>query len=421
MAKSGQNSSLFGLRKSGKTSTIYAISRKAKSFSCSTTIIDCQNPAVHARRYGELLAYIVSEVRKSIGQKRIMSSFGDSPVEVSELFFQHMKSAIGQAKGHILIIFDEIENISPKRQLLRIGMIIWTPYIFGRHCDHLYKQKARVGFLCVWSAQAQRCWNWRNCTTSPIRCTSFLKRPSYQVCRLMKLRKWYKKLGYFMGLEFDPELVSDLFTEYGGHPFFIRQVCSKVHQISSTERPVQVSRNLLDRAKLDFGGQLEVYLREIFGNLRRAYPEEFELLEAVVKGKKEEITEFGNEAPELIDHLIGYGIVEKRGSDFDIRFGAMHEALRRILEADTVEGRWSEISKRRNRLESDMRLMFFNWALSVPSTEWRDILRKNLTAKRFNQLTWHEPRILFARRSSPLYLSDLLALLKDEKSVAFSW
>ena len=77
-------------------------------------MIDCQDPAVHARRHGDLLAHIVSLVRTSIGQKKKVEHFGNSPAEVSEVFSQHMRTAIGQARGrHILLIFDEIENISP--------------------------------------------------------------------------------------------------------------------------------------------------------------------------------------------------------------------------------------------------------------------------------------------------------------------
>ena len=64
--KSGQNSGLFGLRKSGKTSTIYALQRRAKMFGCRTVVIDCQDPAVHARRYASLLEFIVLAIRKEL-------------------------------------------------------------------------------------------------------------------------------------------------------------------------------------------------------------------------------------------------------------------------------------------------------------------------------------------------------------------
>ena len=419
MAKSGQNSSLFGLRKSGKTSTIYAITRKAKGFSCSTTIIDCQNPAVHARRYGDLLAHVISQVRKSVGQSKTVAPFGDSPVEVSDKFSQHMTAALGQAKGNILLIFDEIENISPGTS----ATSHWND-----QTDALYLWQTLRSFI-----QSESKGRLSICLvgTSPL----LLELPKiHNIANPMYLfaqktfipsltfdetQDMVKTLGYFMGLEFAPELVSDLFEEYGGHPFFIRQVCSKVHQISSTDRPVQVSRKILQRAKIEFGGQLEVYLREIFQHLNENYCDEFELLQAVVQGDISEINEYGQKAPELIDHLIGYGIIEKNGDDFDIRFGGIRSALKKLFAPDNKESRWGEISERRNRLESDMRSVLFNWSRSVPPTEWQEIIKVNLTTKRYERLPSYEPRILFSRKSSPLYLSDLMVLLKDRRVLPF--
>ena len=228
-----------------------------------------------------------------------------------------------------------------------------------------------------------------------------------------------KTLGYFMGLEFPPELVAELFAEYGGHPFFVRQVCSKVHQISSTSRPIQVSQNVLEKAQADFGGQLQVYLRDIFGNLEAVYPDEFDLLKAVIREDVSEISEFGREAPELIDHLIGYGIVAKKGDDFDICFGAIREALRAVLVPDTKHDRWAEISSRRNILESEIRLMIYHWSLSVSSIEWSDVIEENLTQKRRDALPTYEPRLLFSKTKSPLYWSDLMLLLKDTRVLQF--
>ena len=132
-----------------------------------------------------------------------------------------------------------------------------------------------------------------------------------------------------------------------------------------------------------------------------------------------EINEIGNEAPDLIDHLIGYGIVEKVGDDFDIKVGAIRSALNSMLLEDSTESRWAEISARRNKLESEMRVVLFNWARNISGVEFNDIFAKNLTKKRKEGLPSLEPRILFAKVSSPLYLSDMLMLLKDERVLPF--
>jgi hypothetical protein len=221
-----------------------------------------------------------------------------------------------------------------------------------------------------------------------------------------------ERLGYFMGLEFSAETIADLQREFGGHPFFTRQICSKVHQLASTERPQRVSRSALERAKTEFSGQLESYLRDICGQLEEEYPEEFEILKAVVKGDKEELTEFGRDAPDLIDHLIGYGLVARVGNDFDIRFDAIKSALRHLVNEDSIEDRWLEISRRRNAIESEIRLALFHWCRGIPGATWDAVVRGALTQRRIEGLASLEPGYLFARAKSPLYLSDLLGLIK---------
>jgi hypothetical protein len=84
--KSNQNSGLFGLRKSGKTSTVYAIQRRAKMSGSRTVLIDCQDPNVHGRRYFDLLALIVEEARKELSLKKVNIHLGSDPTEVSSRF-----------------------------------------------------------------------------------------------------------------------------------------------------------------------------------------------------------------------------------------------------------------------------------------------------------------------------------------------
>jgi hypothetical protein len=61
--RSGENSALFGLRRSGKTSIVLGIERASKLSGDIVVRVDCQSPAVHKRRWHELLRYIVGEIR----------------------------------------------------------------------------------------------------------------------------------------------------------------------------------------------------------------------------------------------------------------------------------------------------------------------------------------------------------------------
>lgn len=418
MAKSGQNSSLFGLRKSGKTSAIYAIQRKAKGLSCTVVLIDCQNPAVHARRYDALLKYVVSEIRRSLGQKMTLSDFvGDLP-RISESFFLHMNNALAAAKNSVLLIFDEIENISPKTA----ASLHWrndndSVYFWQTLRSYIQSESGGRLSICIvgtspYILEAPKINNIAN----PV--YLYAQKQFIQSLTFDETRAMVERLGYFMGLEFPPEVVADLQTEFGGHPFFTRQVCSKIHQLAPTKRPIRVSNAALQRAKTEFSGQLERYLRDIIGQLRDDYPEEFNILKAVVDGNKTELTEYGKEAPDLIDHLLGYGLVERIGGDFDIRFEAIKIALRRLIVVENEEDRWAEISRRRNALETNIRIVLYHWCKTLSGTQYDEMLG-SLTNKRREALKSTEPGIIFSSKQSPLYLTDILMLLKNTEVLPF--
>ncbi len=413
MAKSGQNSGLFGLRKSGKTSAIYAVQRKARGFSLNVVLVDCQNPAVHARRYGSLLAHIINEIRRTVGMKKITVELGDDPVTVSEKFFEQMSNILSSSKNNILVIFDEIENISPNTSASSHWRSDSDTLYFWQIIRSYIQSKAngRISISIFgtnpYIIETAKIFDVAN----PIYLYAqkrFIPNLSFDETRDMMAR-----LGYFMGLEFPPEVVADLQQEFGGHPFFTRQVCSKIHHLASNDRPVKVSQKLLEEAKSDFEGELERYLRDTIEHLKENYNSEYCVLQSVVEGNYKELNEYGNEAPDLIDHLIGYGIIERSGQDFDIRFQAVKKILARLIFSD-FETRWAEISRRRNVLETNIRTALFHWSRSVKGPDWNELVQRSLTKARLQNLINFEPSFLFSSKDSPLYLTDLMGFLRDE-------
>ena len=71
----------LGCERAEKTSTIYAIQRRAKTAGCRTVVIDCQDPAVHARRFYSLLDFIVSHTRQELGLKKLSNGLGSLPTK----------------------------------------------------------------------------------------------------------------------------------------------------------------------------------------------------------------------------------------------------------------------------------------------------------------------------------------------------
>ncbi|MFO6465735.1 AAA-like domain-containing protein [Jannaschia sp. KMU-145] len=413
-AKSGQSSSILGLRKSGKTSAIYAIMRRAKSFGIIPIMIDCQNPAIHGRQYEELLRYIIGEIRKSLGQKQKIEILGDNDVEVSESFSQQMKSALGHASRNILLIFDEIENISPDTAASEHWRNGRDTLLFWQNIRSFVQAESKGALsLCLVGTnphllEVQRI----SSVANPMYLfaqKSFIPPFSYDETRSM-----IDQLGFFMGLSFSPEQIATLVRVYGGHPFFMRQVCSQVHSGISEKRPITISDARLEEAILSSAGQLDRYMTEIIHGLRGSYPEEYALLEAIVNDDTDEAREYAKDAPELIDHLLGYGLVARRGEDVEISVGAIKTALIRVFQpVDDAAQRWAEISRRRNKLETELRRELLSWSRYIEAREFEGILERCLSKKRFEALSSLVPRFLFSNDTSELFFSDIMMLLKD--------
>jgi AAA+ ATPase superfamily predicted ATPase len=414
LAKSGQSSSMFGLRKSGKTFSIYAIMRKAKAFDCTPVLIDCQSPSVHARRYNELLSLVVSEVRKSIGQNRIMPKIEGSEVEVAEKFREQIKTAISQSKNNILIIFDEIENISPRTassphwENERDCLLFWQNLRSFIQKDSNGKMAICIVGTSPSLLEEQKIANAPN----PI----YLFAPKRYISALSydETKELIDRLGFFMGLDFDATHIARLQNLYGGHPFFTRQVCSILHRNMGHNRPIKVSNRKIDEAIEQFGGQLVTYLDDILSSLEKFYPAEFEMLRSVATGDTQEVSEYGRDAPDLIYHLIGYDLVERRGDDFDIRYESVKTALLRKFQPRGTEYYWTQSMLRRNRLEVGIRNQLFHFSKGLTSDQWRDLIKAALTKSRYDALQSIEPRVLFSQKTSPLYWTDLMGLLKSD-------
>jgi hypothetical protein len=221
-----------------------------------------------------------------------------------------------------------------------------------------------------------------------------------------------------MGLDFDASAISRLHQSYGGHPFFTRQVCSKVHQLTSGPRPKAVPLRRVEEAQLQFGGQLESYLFEIVSNLRQHYPAEFDLLKSLISEDRSEFDEYSKEAPDLIDHLLGYGLITVRDGTAELAFDAVKKAALQIEPDErlvTLEGKWAELAIRRNRIEQALRDALFFWSKTIDQEEFQGLLDKQLSKRRFEALTDFSPKYLFSQATSPLYLTDLISLIGNER------
>jgi len=409
--KAGQNSSLFGLRKSGKTSTIYAIQRRARGIGCHAVLIDCQDPAVHARGYAELLRHILNEVRRSVNLKIVPMALGSTAYEISEQFRVLMGQTLANAKRDVLLIFDEIENISPRTAA--------SPHWRSGHDTILFWQTLRSFFQNPGKRKLTFCFVGTNphlfetAKINDVDNPVYLFAPKTFISPLSEsdVQEMCERLGYFMGLNFDMAVIGYIHRRLGGHPFFVRQLCSQLHHQAPLTRPIDISISACKRAELEHASAVRSYVKEILLGLRAFYPEEYEMLGYLAHGNAQEFQSMASSYPELIEHLLGYGIIRLRGDAYEFLFDAVRDALVSEDAANkkiSLEARRAEMNERRNKLEEEIRTALYHWSLSMNETEWAQTCDKHIPKQieRVGRLT---RRQFFSRGQSPLYLLDLMA------------
>ena len=389
--------------------------KRAKSMGITPIFLDCQSPIIHAKRYPDLLKHIIEKIREKVGQKQLSQGISGSDAEISEKFRSHLSTLLGQVKSKILLIFDEIENISPRTAASphwneeRDILLFWQnlrSFMQGDADGRV--SMCLVGTSPILLEQAKICN-----VANPM--YLFAQKRFLQSFTYDDTKEMVERLGFFMGLQIGSTQIATLQTLYGGHPFFIRQVCSNIHQLAELQRPFKVSDRLLEKAIEKFGGQLDSYLKDILSNLQNFYADEFKLLVDVSNGETEEILEYSNYAPDLIDHLIGYGLIERCGEDFDIKYDSVRRALKRILADEGASAVWKEFSARRNRIETDIRRELLSSSKYMGSAEWENLCKEQFSRVRFQKLVSIEPRKLFSKSDSPLFWSDLINFIESDK------
>ena len=89
--------------------------------------------------------------------------------------------------------------------------------------------------------------------------------------------KMIRILGKRMGLNFETEAIKYLHERYGGHPLLTRIACSFINtdaRISKEARPVQITRERLLKGEDARDSDLTFYCRHVVSELQQFYPDE---------------------------------------------------------------------------------------------------------------------------------------------------
>jgi len=358
--RSNQVSGLFGLRKTGKTSVIFGVQRGLLKISGVSAFVDCQTPAFHQLRWHFALHFVLDAINKQNNSKvRIgdMSSYTakDAP-SLFEKYLTKISHKLGSKK--IMIIFDEVENITPTVSPTKHWKDGQDFVLFWQTIRSLFQSSTNlfsyllVGTnpLCVELPTIGRVDN-PLFAQVPIEYI-----PGFDV---PQTREMVRKLGRIMGLKFDEIIYSRLTDDCGGHPYLMRHICSIIHKTAPVERPVRVDKTRYSKAVETFIRDYSQFLEMILSVLREYFNDEYEMLRMISRGDLKTFQEFAELSPLYTNHLLGYGVLQEVEQRFDFRIEVIKKYLRSKEKYKrlnlTIEQKRTEISERRNDLEEKLR------------------------------------------------------------------
>jgi AAA-like domain len=419
--KSGENSGLFGLRKTGKTSVIYGIERSLAKEDVTPIVIDCQNTAFNQRRWFEALYYVCKETKDKLDLKNIKlpqeSAFDEKNASThAETFFRRCKNKVACP---LFFIFDEIENIS----CVTSPALHWSQgndfILFWQTLRSIFqKGEHLISYLivgtnpsCIETPKIEKIDNPIFNHFTP------LYIPGFDV---KDTKEMVDRLGSGMGLKFDEAIYSKLTEDFGGHPFLIRHVCSLLSkELDDCDRPVKVDRKSYQLAKDKFIKTHSNYLDMILGVLQGFYPEEFEMLTMLANNDHTTFNEFAEMHHSFTEHLVGYGLIQKNITGYDFKIDSIQEYLLQRSKykklTSTLSEKWQEISERRNSVEVKLRkIIRMNLKAVKGQDNARQIILDIFGGKRKIELAILDYNDLFDPNKSEIYFLDLAKVISKE-------
>jgi hypothetical protein len=319
-----ESSGLFGLRKMGKTSILYAVQRRLAQQSVLTEYIDCQNPGIHAARWWEVLDNIAQRLTRSLKSKfkrTVKKDANYSPTTAGTAFSNDVQAILHHGElEHLILMLDEIEWITPSLS----GAL-------GQHWDQ--------DFLPFWQAirathqETQGRFTFIVAGVNPAAVANShfggLPNPIFQMALphyarplpLPSIRELVRSIGRYAGLQFEPEVFPYLRHVYGGHPFLIRIASSEIwnHVDATNPQRLTVVDEETYRSRRDtIKERLGLPIKDILLSLVWWYPDQYDLLRILATGEADFMSEYVKSEPETATQLRNYGILREDSHEFAI-------------------------------------------------------------------------------------------------------
>ncbi|ANK82639.1 MAG: hypothetical protein TEF_18925 [Rhizobiales bacterium NRL2] len=319
-----EQSGLFGLRKTGKTSVLFAIQRRLSEKGAIAEYVDCQSPGIYGSRWWAVLEELSRRMLESAAKSGCPapSELSFDTAGAANSFIRAVKWIQDRSTvGQIVLLLDEVEFITPG-----------IANHLGQHWDgdHLplwqtirSASQETKGFLtfCVAGVNPSSVEQSHfNQVPNPIFQLAVpfyldpLTRPS--------VREMVRSIAKYSGAVLEENCFDLLTSEYGGHPYLIRLACSEVLRSLDelpVDKKVKISKSRFDAVQHNIAIRLAQPIKDIMLSLVWWYPDEYELLCLLAEGDTAFVQDFLASEPEKASRFARYGLLEADNGSFAIK------------------------------------------------------------------------------------------------------
>lgn len=420
----GQNTGLFGLRKTGKTSLIYDVKRKIRLKNAIGVFVSCQNPGMSSGTWVDSIYFVVTCIYEELklNIENLTREKYTNLTATNQLLCE-VEKIYSKTGMTILLMFDEVEHITyGKAADEKWGKGLESVYFWKAIRSAYQMQNSKFTYcivgtnpICIEYSTIEKVDNPIFCGVTP------LYIPGFDVDQT---RSMVRKLGRIMGIKFDETLYAKMTEEYGGHPFLIRHLCSYIAS-KYLNRPVQIDRIKYNECRVEFNQTQGKYFDMLLDVLQEFYPLEYEMLGFLAAGDIATFEYFATEDYSLVQHLIGYGIIKKVDDNYDFRMDVIKEyilkkeSIRTMM--DTKEEKWSYMCCKRGEFEINLRKMvkqvlLFSFMSNGGEQKAKDYVMGKIyndkeSRRKYMSYTFSD---LFDPQKSNIYLKNLTTLIMGQ-------
>lgn len=334
--KNNIHSGIFGLRRSGKTSLLYAVQRLLDNDNYVSVYIPCQSQLSKINWQLALYEIINSiKIKLSIRSGGFRSKQSYLSDNTSNSFESDLCYIYNIIKKPITLLFDEIETITFDVPGNDVGWKNGENYVafwniirgyYLKHPNHLSIIIAGTNPMVneipvIGNGIVNPMYGQLSKANQGAYLLPFASTDTYNMVNT---------LGGYMGLAFDEDVCALLTSDCGGHPYLIRLLCSYINSYlkqQNIKRPKKISRPIYAPALKLFEETNEAtgFYLMILNILVTSYPKEFNVLKEIAINGDEYVSKFVDDRSLL--HLIGYGLIESDEDHYKIKFNTIERYL----------------------------------------------------------------------------------------------